>query len=157
MKRYRTLLHQAVLIAFALAILLTLIAFRGSAQSENPNPSKDARIYAPLAKVPERARSRRNPFENDPHASAAGGQLFEQHCSECHGKKGEGGHKGASLLRPEVTQAQPGALFWILSNGVIWHGMPDWSKLPEPQRWQLIAFMKTLKPSMGDQPAGTSH
>ena len=150
-------LRSALSIALGLAILLTLIVPRGSAQSGYPDPSKDARIYAPLTKVPERARSRRSPFENDPDASVAGGQLFEQHCAECHGRKGEGGHKGASLLRPEVTGAQPGALFWILTNGVIWHGMPDWSKLPEPQRWQLIAFMKTLKPSSGDQPGGTSH
>ena len=157
MKRDGTLPHHAASIVFAFAILLTFLVPRASAQSGNPDLSKDARVYAPLTKVPERARSRRNPFENDPDAAAAGGQLFEQHCSECHGRKAEGGRKGASLLRREVTQAQPGALFWILSNGVIWHGMPDWSKLPEPQRWQLIAFLKTLKPSSGGQPGGTSQ
>jgi hypothetical protein len=24
--------------------------------------------------------------------------------------------------------------------------MPVWSKLPEPQRWQLVSFIKTLSP-----------
>ena len=23
--------------------------------------------------------------------------------------------------------------------------MPDWSKLPEPQRWQIVAFLKSFR------------
>lgn len=44
-----------------------------------------------------------------------------------------------------VQQATPGTLFWILTNGVVRRGMPVWSKLPEPQRWQLVTFLETLK------------
>jgi hypothetical protein len=31
-----------------------------------------------------------------------------------------------------------------LTNGVVRRGMPVWSKLPEPQRWQLVTYLKSL-------------
>ncbi len=58
----------------------------------------------------------------------------------------DGGKKGPSLRADEVQQATPGTLFWLLTNGVVRHGMPVWSKLPEPQRWQLVSFIKSLTP-----------
>jgi mono/diheme cytochrome c family protein len=116
------------------------------AQKEETAPSKHRdSIYAPLAEAPEKARARRNPFEGDPQAVAAGGKLFEQHCAECHGKNAGGAKKGPSLLREEVQQATPGTLLWILTNGVVRRGMPVWSKLPEPERWQLVTFLESLK------------
>jgi hypothetical protein len=44
-------------------------------------------------------------------------------------------------------------LFWILTNGVVRQGMPVWSKLPEPQRWQIVTFVKSLTPSGAAEPA----
>jgi len=101
--------------------------------------------YAELARVPEKARAKSNPLERDADAVAAGGKLFEQHCAECHGVKAEGTKRGPSLLKEQVQQAAPGAIFWILLNGVVRHGMPDWSKLPEPERWQIVTFLKSLR------------
>jgi mono/diheme cytochrome c family protein len=119
-------------------------------QSENAAAAKKNRPhherYAELAKVPEKAQAKRNPFENDPDAVAAGGKLFEQHCAECHGMKAEGKRKAPSLVGKEVQEATPGALFWILTNGVVRRGMPDWSKLPEQQIWQVITYVKSLGP-----------
>ncbi|MGB9235341.1 MAG: c-type cytochrome [Terriglobales bacterium] len=103
--------------------------------------------YAALAKAPESALARTNPFAGNPREIAAGGKLFEQHCAECHGPKGGGTRHGASLLRTEVQQAPPGALFWILTNGVVRRGMPVWSKLPEQQRWQIVTFLESLSAS----------
>jgi mono/diheme cytochrome c family protein len=105
---------------------------------------EDALVYAEIGKAPDKARAKRNPMEKDPDAVAAGANLFEQHCSECHGDRGEGGKKGPSLLATEVQNAEPGAIFWILTNGVVRRGMPVWSKLPEPQRWQLVSYIKSL-------------
>ena len=107
---------------------------------------KKKSTYAALAEAPEKARQRKNPFEGDPQAVAAGGKLFQQHCVECHGEKAGGTKKGPSLLHEEVRQATPGALFWILTNGVVRRGMPVWSKLPEQQRWQIVTFLQSLKP-----------
>lgn len=102
-------------------------------------------LYAALAAAPEAARARQNPFEGNTRDTAAGGKLFEQHCADCHGRKAGGTRRGPSLLTEEVQQAPPGALFWILTNGVVRHGMPVWSKLPEPERWQIVTFLESLR------------
>lgn len=112
-----------------------------SAPPQSPKPES---VYAEIGKAPERARVRRNPLEKDPEAVAAGRILFGQRCAECHGDSAEGGKKGPSLRAVEIQNAEPGAIFWILTNGVVRKGMPVWSKLPEPQRWQLVSFIKSL-------------
>ena len=104
----------------------------------------DALVYAELGNAPQKARAKRNPLETDPDAVAAGKILFERHCTECHGEFAQGGRKGPSLLVSPIHEAEPGTLFWILTNGVVWRGMPVWSKLPEPQRWQLVSYLKSL-------------
>jgi len=101
-------------------------------------------VYAALEKAPQSARAKENPFEGNPREATAGGKLFEQHCAECHGPKAGGTRRGPSLLRGEVQQATPGALFWILTNGVVRRGMPVWSKLPEQQRWQIVTYLRSI-------------
>lgn len=115
------------------------------------NDLKVESVYSEIGKAPEKARAKRNPLEKDPDAIAAGRILFEQRCAECHGDNAEGGKKAPSLRASEIQDAQPGAIFWILTNGVVRKGMPVWSKLPEPQRWQLVTFIKSL----GSVPAKT--
>lgn len=101
--------------------------------------------YAALAAAPQNARLRRNPLVNDLRTTAAGRKLFAQHCAQCHGKNGEGTDRAPSLLENEVQNGSPGALFWLLTNGAVRRGMPVWSKLPEPQRWQIVSYIQTLK------------
>jgi mono/diheme cytochrome c family protein len=101
--------------------------------------------YAELRKAPEKAASRPNPLESDAEAVAAGKLLFEDHCAECHGDDAKGGRKGPNLRVSEVQNATPGTLFWLLTNGVVRKKMPAWSKLPEPQRWQLVRFLKSAE------------
>ena len=127
------------------AVLLVAIADAQTNNSGEQSPAKS--VYAELAKVPAKAAGRHNPLEGDSEAVAAGAKLFEQHCAECHGAKADGGKKGPSLRAEEVQQATPGTLFWLLSNGVVRKGMPVWSRLPEPQRWQLVSYIKSLGPS----------
>lgn len=141
----------AVLSAFTIALSAgaTPHASPASAQPQKASRYKyqdDALVYAELAKAPEKARTKRNPLATDPDAIAAGANLFDQHCAECHGDTGEGSRKGPSLLKEPVQTATPGSLFWLLTNGVVRRGMPVWSKLPEPQRWQLVTYIKSLGP-----------
>jgi mono/diheme cytochrome c family protein len=102
-----------------------------------------ADTYAELRKAPEKAVNRANPLENDAEAVAAGKLLFEDHCAECHGDDAKGSRKAPSLRVSEVQNATPGTLFWLLTNGVVRKKMPAWSKLPEPQRWQLVRFLRS--------------
>ena len=132
---------------FAMAAGAASDATTSDAQPQKASHYKyqeDALVYAELAKVPEKDRARNNPMAADPDTVAAGANLFDQHCAECHGDAGEGSRKGPSLLKDPVQTATPGALFWLLTNGVVRRGMPVWSKLPEPQRWQLVTFIKSL-------------
>jgi mono/diheme cytochrome c family protein len=113
------------------------------AQSKNDAKPEES-VYAELGKAPEKYTQMRNPMASDPEAPAAGGVLFEEHCESCHGKEAVGGKKAPSLRAPEVQNAAPGAIFWILTNGVVRKKMPVWSKLPEPQRWQLVTYIQSL-------------
>jgi len=122
-----------------------------AAQTEKSPPTSNNSVYAELAKAPKKAEARHNPLEADPEAVAAGAKLFGLHCAECHGEMAEGGKKAPSLRADEVQQATPGALFWLLTNGVVRRGMPVWSKLPEPQRWQLVSYIKSLTPAPKSQ------
>ena len=99
-----------------------------------------------LASVPASAPERLNPFGESPDAVAAGRKLFQRHCAECHGDDGGGGHRGPSLDSRRMRQASPGALFWFLTNGRLAAGMPEWSRLPAAQRWQLVAYLWTHYP-----------
>lgn len=140
---------------FSLAVALLLAPVYAPAQAQNSAPpARDASVYAELTKAPKKAAARRNPLATDPDAAAAGSKLFELHCAECHGVLALGGSKGPSLRTDEVEQATPGTLFWLLTNGVVRRGMPVWSKLPEPQRWQLVSYIKSLTPAA--QPSAQS-
>ncbi len=139
-------LHQNCAFILNILALLSLL-FVGMAGAQTSNSAKrGSSIYAELAKAPKKAAARRNPLAEDRDAVAAGGKLFALHCAECHGEMAEGGKKAPSLLADEVQRSTPGTLFWLLTNGVVRRGMPVWSKLPEPQRWQLVSFIKSLTP-----------
>jgi cytochrome c oxidase cbb3-type subunit 2 len=142
----------------AIIAVLVFVQLVSSVWAQNdPDSSKKHSLYAEIGKAPVKARARQNPFENDSEAVAAGGNLYAQHCAECHGSKAEGLKRGGpSLLVAEVQGAESGAIFWVLTNGVVRHGMPVWSKLPEPQRWQLVSFLKSLKKPVSPIPVEES-
>lgn len=100
--------------------------------------------FAALAKVPDKARVRPNPLGSNPQAREAGEKLYEQHCAECHGANAQGSGKAPDLHAHPVREASPGSLFWILSNGVVRRGMPSWSRLPPPERWQIVSYLKSM-------------
>ena len=130
-------IYPALVLALAVPLLF-------AQEDSSARWKKDNLVYAQLAKAPKKAADRRNPLESDPDAVAAGANLFDQHCAECHGELAEGSRKGPSLRADPIQQATPGTLFWILTNGVVRRGMPVWSKLPEPQRWQLVSYIESL-------------
>jgi mono/diheme cytochrome c family protein len=132
----------------AACLACALVCVAGFAQSSDSAPARKD-VYAELSKAPKKAAARRNPLEHDPDAVSAGAKLFQQHCAECHGELAEGTRKAPTLRAPEIEQATPGTLFWLLTNGVVRRGMPVWSKLPEPQRWQLVSYIQSLKPAPG--------
>jgi len=97
------------------------------------------------SRVPEKDRVRENPYDSQASAVAAGAKLFQQNCSSCHGSEATGTEKKPNLHSDRIRAATPGELEWLLKNGSMKNGMPSWSKLPEQQRWQIVAFLKSLQ------------
>jgi mono/diheme cytochrome c family protein len=98
-----------------------------------------------LKKVPPAERARTNPYAGQADAIAAGGRLFADRCARCHGADLNGVHGKPSLKTAVVGNATEGELFWLLRNGDLRHGMPSWSGLPEPERWEIVAFLKSSR------------
>jgi cytochrome c oxidase cbb3-type subunit 3 len=132
-------------------LLSTLLLLGASASSPAPDASRVPDGAGPTdtswtAKVPDSDRTRVNPMAGQPEAIAAGARLYRNDCAQCHGKDGSGRGRRPSLRSREVTAATDGELAWLLQNGSPWKGMPSWAKLPQPQRWQIIAYLRTLPP-----------
>jgi mono/diheme cytochrome c family protein len=133
---------------FAIAVMLASTSLVLFASSSGTVFREGDSIESLIANIPQKARSKTNPVEKNPDAPLAGKKLFEQHCAECHGENASGTKRGPSLNLPQLQQATSGELFWIITNGVVRRGMPSWSKLPEPQRWQIVTFLRGSKNSV---------
>ena len=104
-----------------------------------------------LQNVPDADRQKVNPFAGQKDAAAAGNRIFQDHCAKCHGDDGTGRKKKPSLRTDRVQKATDGEIFWLLKNGSLKHGMPSWSAMPEPMRWQVVTFVKSLGTSFFGQ------
>jgi len=105
-----------------------------------------ARVGTLVNQAPPNTQALSNPFEGQSRAARAGAKLFARECAACHGADGRGTTTAPPLYTMDVQKASPGALFWVLRNGSLTRGMPSFAHLPEPQRWQIITYLKTLKP-----------
>ena len=88
-----------------------------------------------------------NPLATRTGAVAGGRKLFRQHCSTCHGEGARGSTKAPDLTQSDVQAQTDGALFWKISGGNSRQGMPAFSFLPEPQRWQLVLHVRAAASS----------
>ena len=134
----------------AVATLLLLVgALLATLAAQNAEYRPDDRWQPP-----REAAARSNPLPATPEIVGGGRKLFIRHCAECHRGDGQGGKRAADLLLPVVQGQSDGALFWKVSNGNPRRGMPSWGRLPEPQRWQLVLYLRALQPASAG--AGTS-
>lgn len=103
-----------------------------------------------LRRVPDEDRGRVNPLAHQPLAEAAGRVLFAENCAKCHGADANGrSHPPPrpSLRSPRIRHATDGELAWMLRNGDPYKGMPPWGAIPESERWQIVAYLRTLPPA----------
>ena len=94
--------------------------------------------------APSRAAVRVNPLASHPDAERGGSKLFAGRCATCHGDEGRGTSKGPDLSAAAVQAQTDGALFWKITSGNSRSGMPSFSFLPEPQRWQLVLRLRSI-------------
>jgi cytochrome c oxidase cbb3-type subunit III len=73
-----------------------------------------------------------------------GRNLFESHCSRCHGIGGTGG-EGPSLARPRLRHAADDeSLFKVIQDGIEGTDMPDAWQLSDNEVRQVVAFVRSL-------------
>ncbi len=96
----------------------------------------------PRWETPAGAAARENPLKGRPELAAGGKKVFLRMCAGCH----EAGttQRGRHLSIPAVQEETDGALFWKISTGNSRSGMPNFSALPDGQRWQLVLYIRTL-------------
>ena len=61
-----------------------------------------------------------------------------------------------ALAQGPTQSAPDGEVFWFITTGAPDKGMPSWSALSERQRWQLVAYLKSLKNSRGTEENGAA-
>lgn len=88
-----------------------------------------------------------------------GQELFKIYCVTCHGESGDGSGPVGKTLNPPPRDFTKGDfqfggtdqdLFEVISNGAASKGgsplMAPWGAvIPEPDRWSLVAFIRTLR------------
>lgn len=96
--------------------------------------------------VPASDHARVNPLAEHPEAAVAGALVYREHCLQCHKADARGdGQKRPSLRSERVRAASDGDLEWFLRQGDLAHGMPSWSSLPQAQRWQVVAYLRSIQ------------
>ncbi len=98
------------------------------------------------AHVPAKDHARVNPLPGSPEAAAAGALVYRDHCLQCHKADAQGdARKRPSLRSDNVRSATDGDIEWFLRQGDLAHGMPSWSSLPVEQRWQIVAYLRSIQ------------
>jgi DMSO reductase family type II enzyme heme b subunit len=91
----------------------------------------------------------------------AGKAVYERKCLLCHGEKGDGKGPAAELLRPAPRDFSSGIykirttankipadkdVFDLVTHGMPGTSMPPWKVLPEKDRANLVAYLKSFAP-----------
>jgi mono/diheme cytochrome c family protein len=103
-----------------------------------------------------------------PRGDAKKGEaLYAQKCAVCHGATGKGDGAAEFVLFPKPRDLTSGKfkirstpslptdddLFRVVSQGIPGTAMPSWMVLTPPQRWDLVAYVKSLSPIFAQQKA----
>ena len=108
-----------------------------------------------LKRVSASDHARVNPLAGNPEAIASGANLFANNCAKCHGANAVGKGSRPTLRSSRIAGASDGDLAWILKNGNPYKGMPGWGALPDRERWQLVAYVRSLNADASPSAATT--
>src|SRR5262249_7370363 len=95
----------------------------------------------------------KNPSSPTEASLAEAHEQFVENCSICHGIDGRGDTligrnmypQVPNLANAETQQLTDGELFYIISNGVRFTGMPAWGDENNPEStWALVTFIRRL-------------
>jgi alcohol dehydrogenase (cytochrome c) len=110
-----------------------------------------ARLVALLAlSVAVQAFAQGPPATAPGKPQAAGRQIFLTRCASCHGTTGNGG-EFAPGITTRIPLRSDGDLIRILHGGLPSSGMPAFPDLVDPDRADLIAYLRTLRTPGGTE------
>lgn len=125
--------------------------------SAKEKPSWLESVFAQHARnvsVPADARGLKNPRAvTDETIIAEAREHWTEHCSTCHSIDGRGDTAisrgmyppAPNLNDPQTQQKTDGELFFIISNGVRFTGMPGWQEEDSAEEiWDLVSFIRHL-------------
>lgn len=92
--------------------------------------------------APRCMRAQTNPFDT-PEGLQQGAALFQNHCTYCHGARGQGG-RGSDLTLGQFRHGGSDAeLYATIRNGVRGTEMPS-VRASDEEVWKMVAFVKKL-------------
>jgi len=130
---------------------IVVFALAGSlALAQAQHPEGGAHHHPEAAKL-------KNPAPGDAASIAAGKQVYEKNCTNCHGKTGAGDGAMGSELNPKPSNlsdadwkhgSSDGEIFTVIKDGVKGTGMKGFnSKLTTKQIWDVVNYVRTLGPA----------
>lgn len=122
-----------------------------------PPPERSIPIEGPIA-IPGMGAPE-NPVEADDASLTRGKELFVINCRMCHGQTGEGtgpiapflANKPTNLTSDVVQSKSDGSMFLTITNGITGKMPPLNENLLVSERWDVVNFLRTLKPTVGEE------
>jgi mono/diheme cytochrome c family protein len=138
------MIKKILFMILANALILAACSASGNSAKTNEN--------ATLAPVPTEYAGLANPLGAE--AATQGAEVFKTNCEMCHGPQGHGDGPAGQALDPKPrnlaelkTKASDDFLFWRIREGRPGTSMVAWKGiLTDEQIWQVISFIRTLKP-----------
>jgi mono/diheme cytochrome c family protein len=152
----RKMTQFAVLILFLAGAAYAAWAVLNHSFSAREKPSRTEVWLARHARriaTPADAKSLHNPYPATEENLAAARQHFVGHCASCHALNGTGDTvfgrnmypKAADLRDHETQKLTDGELYYVVSNGVRFTGMPAFGGEDSPEEiWKLVLFIRHL-------------
>ncbi len=154
MRRRKIAIAVLVILLVVAGALVYWIFSHGFSAREEPSAMERAMVRGMRRiAIPSGASDLKNPEPVNEQTMGEAREHFVEHCSVCHGVDGRGGAAFGRNMYPKVPdltladtqRLQDGELFYIVSNGIRFSGMPAFGGEDSPQEiWHLVAFLRRL-------------
>ncbi|MBI1750682.1 MAG: c-type cytochrome [Acidobacteria bacterium] len=148
-----TAIVLVIVIVAAGALVMWFQRHGFSAREEPAWYEKTLARHARKIATPAGAKELKNPHPLTEESLPAAREHWVAHCSSCHALDGSGNTTIGRNLYPkapdmrdmETQKLSDGELFYIISNGVRFTGMPAWGEEDSPQSiWELVGYIRRL-------------
>lgn len=136
-----------------MAVVAALALLFGCSPPKRPPVELEPDQRAKLLTLPDEYKNRKNPLPALETNLNEGRARYEQYCAACHGRDGKADTplgrslypRASDLTSAHVQQHSDGQLYWIVSEGIRYSGMPAGRRLhTESQIWKIVLYLRQL-------------